>query len=458
MLKNLVRFSFLSFAAALVACSSKPPVTELAITADPSVELNRVDNEIVQAVENQVDVLAPKNFSKATASLNEARTAREKNKTQKQILHHIAVAQAYLKKANEVAEVSNQVMPGVVRERRGAISAQAPQHWAREFAAIDDDLRDVTEEIESNDTEDAVKSRAKLETRYSHLELKSVLKASLGNAKSEVEQAIKEGAKKFTPQTLAWAEKRLAEDEATITNNRHDLAEREKASADANAASQRLLAMVRQAKSSSEQTPEQLATRVEITQNAASVAAEDAEEKLEQTQEELGQTQAELVERNNDVTALNSENEKLEMKGGLEKEYEAARRLFSKSEAEVYKQGDTLLLRLKGLSFPPNQSGISTANYPLLAKVQKVIKTSGLGNVIIEGHTDSTGSKSTNNTLSTDRAEAVEGYLVANNLIEGDKISAKGFGDSKPIATNKTQQGRAQNRRVDVIITSKQTA
>ncbi len=72
---------------------------------------------------------------------------------------------------------------------------------------------------------------------------------------------------------------------------------------------------------------------------------------------------------------------------------------------------------------------------------------------MIEGHTDSTGSKELNERLSQERAESIEKYLVANSLIPDEKISAKGLGDSKPISTNKTPEGRSQNRRVDVIIT-----
>ncbi len=130
-----------------------------------------------------------------------------------------------------------------------------------------------------------------------------------------------------------------------------------------------------------------------------------------------------------------------------------AKSQFAKDEAEVYKQGDKILLRLKGLTFASNNSTIQTSNFKLLAKVQQVINQIGSSKIVIEGHTDSLGDKKLNDNLSTARAESVEKYLVSNQDATAEQITATGFGDSKPIASNKTALGRSQNRRVDVIIT-----
>lgn len=112
------------------------------------------------------------------------------------------------------------------------------------------------------------------------------------------------------------------------------------------------------------------------------------------------------------------------------------------------------MLRLKGLSFKKSKSGIGSENFPLLAKVQKIISEIGPSQIAIEGHTDSLGEKKLNDDLSVQRALAVQSYLVENKNVAPDKITATGFGYAKPIATNKTAKGRAQNRRVDVIITA----
>ena len=72
--------------------------------------------------------------------------------------------------------------------------------------------------------------------------------------------------------------------------------------------------------------------------------------------------------------------------------------------------------------------------------------------VVVEGHTDSVGTSAKNKTLSEERAVTVASYL-SNNGLDERKIQSRGFGFGKPIATNKTSAGRAQNRRVDVVIT-----
>jgi outer membrane protein OmpA-like peptidoglycan-associated protein len=71
--------------------------------------------------------------------------------------------------------------------------------------------------------------------------------------------------------------------------------------------------------------------------------------------------------------------------------------------------------------------------------------------IVVEGHTDSTGSEQTNKELSLERAEAVRDELVSNG-VNADRISIQGFGESRPIADNSSQSGRANNRRVEIVI------
>ena len=99
------------------------------------------------------------------------------------------------------------------------------------------------------------------------------------------------------------------------------------------------------------------------------------------------------------------------------------------------------------------QAILTPDNYTLLSKVQQAILTFGEPTVIIEGHTDSTGSAQTNLELSQQRAEAVKAYLVANKTLPASRIRAAGYGPDRPLAPNTTAEGRAINRRIDVLIT-----
>lgn len=73
--------------------------------------------------------------------------------------------------------------------------------------------------------------------------------------------------------------------------------------------------------------------------------------------------------------------------------------------------------------------------------------------VQVDGHTDNVGKSEANLKLSQARAEAVVNYLVEKKGVDTKRLSAKGWGDSQPIADNKTEKGRAKNRRVDFTVT-----
>jgi outer membrane protein OmpA-like peptidoglycan-associated protein len=108
---------------------------------------------------------------------------------------------------------------------------------------------------------------------------------------------------------------------------------------------------------------------------------------------------------------------------------------------------------LRGIRFPVGQAVIMPENYDLLSKVQQAINKFNEPSVTIEGHTDSTGSNDVNELLSQQRAESVRQYLVGNGIIQDDIVVAVGYGSARPLATNETEEGRAINRRIDVIVT-----
>jgi outer membrane protein OmpA-like peptidoglycan-associated protein len=74
--------------------------------------------------------------------------------------------------------------------------------------------------------------------------------------------------------------------------------------------------------------------------------------------------------------------------------------------------------------------------------------------VVIQGHTDATGSEEHNQQLSERRATSVRNYLVGRGVDE-DRLSAVGFGEGYPVASNDSESGRQQNRRVDILLKAK---
>jgi len=93
-----------------------------------------------------------------------------------------------------------------------------------------------------------------------------------------------------------------------------------------------------------------------------------------------------------------------------------------------------------------------------LKSIDGLIKNAPGFKVTIEGHTDNTGKADANLKLSQARAEAVVKWLTEHLQTPADRMEAKGYGDSKPIADNKTEKGRAKNRRVEIEVVGTQAS
>ena len=118
-------------------------------------------------------------------------------------------------------------------------------------------------------------------------------------------------------------------------------------------------------------------------------------------------------------------------------------------EAVTKKIQNTLNEYAKTILFDSGKSAIKTQTKSVLKDITAILKKYSTATFTVEGHTDSTGSESTNQKLSESRANAVKDFLVANGIISS-RLSAVGHGESKPISSNKTRDGRANNRRVDI--------
>ena len=132
--------------------------------------------------------------------------------------------------------------------------------------------------------------------------------------------------------------------------------------------------------------------------------------------------------------------------------------LFAPGDARIVREGNDLIVRLIGLSFPSGQAVIQTRYYALLKQVQKALAIFPADNIVIEGHTDSTGGDTLNMQLSRDRADAVSQYLIANLGMSKARVKSVGYGKNRPIANNDTSVGRAANRRIDVVIKNARSA
>ncbi|HCK93776.1 MAG TPA: hypothetical protein DHW71_12335, partial [Gammaproteobacteria bacterium] len=135
-----------------------------------------------------------------------------------------------------------------------------------------------------------------------------------------------------------------------------------------------------------------------------------------------------------------------------DKKFEFVQGLFDEKEAVVFRQQNAVLLRTQGFDFPSGKSEITSGNFALLQKIIKAIDEYPTAKVAVSGHTDSVGDAQFNQKLSEDRAQKVAEFLIKVGNIDEDRISYKGYGEARPIASNDTQDGRSENRRVEITI------
>lgn len=106
---------------------------------------------------------------------------------------------------------------------------------------------------------------------------------------------------------------------------------------------------------------------------------------------------------------------------------------------------------LHNILFDTGKSTIKPESAPAIATIAEVLKADDALKLEIQGHTDNVGAAAANLKLSQDRAAAVKAALVSTHSIAAARLTTAGFGDTKPIGDNKTEEGRAQNRRVELV-------
>lgn len=109
-------------------------------------------------------------------------------------------------------------------------------------------------------------------------------------------------------------------------------------------------------------------------------------------------------------------------------------------------------IRVSGIRFASGSAVIDPSSYPAIDDAVRLVAVNPDVRIEIQGHTDSQGSYAGNLSLSQRRAEAVLDYIVRAHNISPLRLEARGYGSSVPIASNDTEEGRAQNRRVELVV------
>jgi outer membrane protein OmpA-like peptidoglycan-associated protein len=136
----------------------------------------------------------------------------------------------------------------------------------------------------------------------------------------------------------------------------------------------------------------------------------------------------------------------------MDKQEREMRARTAGTDVEVVRQGDDLLLNIpSGINFAYDSATIQPQFRTTLDKVASVLADYKQTYIDVYGHTDSTGSDAYNQTLSERRAVSVADYLAGRG-VQPARMATRGFGETQPVESNETEEGRAANRRVEIKI------
>jgi outer membrane protein OmpA-like peptidoglycan-associated protein len=481
-IRLIIRMFFLlaSIGLLIQGCAQAPlKSSPIAKTDNPAELIKTLGHDLSTAKGALVDKLSPTWFDQAQASYFAARKGLDKGDDLSGIWEDLSKGRAQLAEALQYADQSRYHLSEVLESREKVLEAGG-QQYKKAFAKLDGDLLNLTRAVEKKNYKYVRNHKAALNQGYRDLELQAIQNTALNDARVMLKSLESQKAQKIAPQSHAQAKAKLQEAEAFIVQNRYAKEDIASHAATARFYIQRLKEMAAASAGLKAMTPEGIALQIEdyLHQTAEGLGMRD-QRNLSFEQQQAGINDAvlaqktELASLKNEGDAKTGRIEKLEqelaeVEGSsyrvkADKERLAAEKRFNElfnkvqgyfkdDEAEVYKQGDRLVIRCKAIKFPVGQAVIVPENYDLLAKVQRAITTFGRPKIIVEGHTDSTGTRANNELLSQKRAESVRSYLVANGTLPGHLITAVGYGPSRPLAPNETAAGRAINRRIDVVI------
>lgn len=434
---------------------------------------DRYDRLIEDLQKKNAALLSPQNYKKALEFYKQASKDFDKdNPDIPRIQRYLRQCEMASLEALKNVDHARDTLGSVLKIRDKALDAGAPQFANKLWEKAEDKLKDAAEELEDDDVDDAKDKAKDAAEYYTQARLESLKNSMLSEAKHSLELARTENADELCKNTFTAAINAIKETETLIAENPDDLSSIRQKATEANYLARHAIFLAKQIKAvqgNNENAEmmllkfEDLITNIAEPFNYQPQFAQGFDKPMETILAYIANLKTEqkrlMAENDSLKNALIQLKEKesgisetLQKKMVLENKIQKVKSLFATNEAEVSVQDTNLLIRLSGLKFAPGKAIIQPEYFSLLTKVQRAIREFPDSYVVVEGHTDATGSAYKNKLLSEERAKAVKEYLNANLALDPNQIQAIGMGEQKPIASNKTAEGRAKNRRIDILI------
>jgi outer membrane protein OmpA-like peptidoglycan-associated protein len=464
------------------------------------------DKQLKAYKNSQADLLSPSHYAEAVENYAKAKEDFKKGKDTGEVRKRLTEVEAAFKQIDNTLWTGKSLFEEVLKAREDALNARAPEFALEDFNAAEELLRGAGAAQEVADVDLAREKANRAKTKFRETELNAIKKSIMTPAHEALAAALKAKADKSAPRTYNSAKELLTLAEEILNSNRYAVSEAtgkaEEAIYQARHAvkiTELLLSKkltqedlvllyenglaqvakelgyeaafdlpleeifgtmansVRSLKEEKQQLSRDLQERqdqLEKSQQEHEVALAKSRKQIEEL---TARTESNIAMAQQKENALQEELSRKQAELALKQQKEAKiakiRQMFMPEEAKVLLEENHLIIRLMGLSFPIGKAVIQPNYFGLLSRVQRAIREYPETKIVIEGHTDSSGDERYNERLSTKRAEAVRSYILSNMVLAADQIDAVGYGESRPVANNDTEEGRAQNRRIDVILT-----
>jgi OmpA-OmpF porin, OOP family len=435
--------------------------------------------KIDAAISESVNLMSPSFFDEALEYFKSAEKDFKEGSSLTNIKEQLSEAGTLLDKAFKTSEVGKVTFANVLEARDDAVNVYSQKNVPEMWMKAEDKLREAGEDLEDGDVNDARDEAKSAENLFRAAELEAIKISYLVETRNQIKRAEDEDVSDTAPVTLSLAKKLVNDCEKELNNNRYDMdlprslakqAQYEISHAffvdnlinDFDEKDETLENIIL----SAEAELGKVAAAIEVEKNFASglsLVADNAVEKIEQMKTANAKLNETVLTLEQEVKLLKEElsglsAEKSELAGKMDRlkiikqKYATVDKMFSTNEAQVLRKENDIIIRLVGLSFDVGKAIIEARNFGLLTKLKDAIKEFPDSKMSIEGYTDSFGGDAQNLALSQKRADAVTQYLLANTNISKSNISSIGYGETNPIANNETKEGRAKNRRIDLIL------
>jgi outer membrane protein OmpA-like peptidoglycan-associated protein len=432
------------------------------------------------------DILAPDNFSKGMEIYKEAEQDLKDGDKLADISKNLRESIGFFNKAINATKLAEVAFPNSMKARRDAQYTEAARFSPKNWKEAEEKFNDAARELEDGDVQDAKEEAREAEVLYRKAELEAIKSNYLDETRKLLKHADQQDVDDYAPKTLLNAQQLVKQAEKELSDNRYDTDVARSLALQANYQVKHAIYLAKVIKQmedknntwedlmlASEKPLQQIADKANLVvsfDNGSAQATNEIiesviinQDKVDQQSQELDWYQQGNVLQNARIAELEKQfgsqtkeksalAEQIANQAKIRKQFTMVEQSFNSKEARVLREGNDVIIRLVGLNFPSAKATIEQKSFGLLTKVRDAINNYPECTISVLGYTDSHGGDAQNLVLSTERAESVKQYLVANSTIDASVIETIGYGESKPIVNNETEVNRAINRRVEVII------